>query len=64
MADLIKDYDAKDADAHLATDGSAILTFLTPDGWVGVMLDRAGLEAFQARISRELSRQVRHVPQH
>jgi hypothetical protein len=64
MPDLIKDYDAKDADAHLATDGSAILTFLTPDGWVGVMLDRAGLEAFQARISRALSAPAQRGQRH
>jgi hypothetical protein len=61
MPDLIKDYDAKDADAHIATDGSAVLTFLTPEGWVGVTLGRGGLEAFQDRISRELSRPVRRA---
>jgi hypothetical protein len=54
--DLHADYDAKDADAHLdKVTQEASLTFLTPEGWVGVRLGRADLEALQARISRELS---------
>jgi hypothetical protein len=62
--DLIKDYDAKDADVHLATDGSAILTFLTAEGWVGVTLGRADLEAFQGRIVRAISAQARPGQRH
>lgn len=62
--DLIADYDATDADAHLGADlQEAVLLFLSPDGWVGVRLGRADLEALQARISRELSRPVPRAPQ-
>ncbi len=57
--DFIADYDAQDMDVHLTTDRQgALLTFLTPRGWIGVRLDRSGLEGFKGRIAKELSRRV------
>ena len=57
MPDLFKDFDARDGDVHLTTDGiTAVLTFLCPEGWVAVTLGRDDLARLQARISRELSR--------
>ena len=59
MPDIIKDYDAKDADCHLAPNSEeAVLLFLCPEGWVGVTLGLADLVRFQDRISRELARRV------
>jgi hypothetical protein len=57
--DFIADYQAEEMDVHLTTDRQgALLTFLTPRGWVGVRLDRTDLEGFKGRISKELSRRV------
>ena len=54
--DLIKDYDAKDADLRMTQNGAeAMILFLTTEGWVGVTLGRADLEAFQDRVRRVLS---------
>ncbi len=57
--DFIADYDAEDMDVQLTTDRQgALLTFLTPRGWVGVRLGRSDLEGFRGRIAHELSRRV------
>lgn len=54
--DLIKDYDAKDADLRITQNGAeAMLLFLTTEGWVGVTLGRADLVRFQDRVQRVLS---------
>ena len=54
--DLIKDYDAKDADLKMTEAGaSAMLLFLTTEGWVGVTLGRSDLVLFQDRVHRALS---------
>jgi hypothetical protein len=59
MPDIIKDYDAKDADCHLAPEAQeAVLLFLCPEGWVGVTLGLDDLVRFRDRISRELSRRA------
>jgi hypothetical protein len=57
--DLIRDYDAKDADLKMTDAGaSAMLLFLTTEGWVGVTLGRADLVRFQDRVHRVLSAQA------
>jgi hypothetical protein len=61
--DFIADYDAEEMDVHLTTNRQdALLTFLTPQGWVGVRLGRSDLEGFQGRISNELSRRIPPAP--
>jgi hypothetical protein len=54
--DLIKDYDAKDADLRMTQNGAeAMILFLTTEGWVGVTLGRADLVRFQDRVRHVLS---------
>ncbi|HEY1709616.1 MAG TPA: hypothetical protein VGG10_15215 [Rhizomicrobium sp.] len=62
--EMVKDFDAKQADVRLAGDGSALLMFLTTKGWVGVTLGRGDLEALQDRIHVALSPPTPREPQH
>ena len=58
MADLIADYDAKQADVQMASPEEGILLFLTDRGWVGVTLSRDDLVRVRDRISQELDAQL------
>jgi hypothetical protein len=61
MADLVKDYDASDANLKMTDAGAAaMLLFLTTEGWVGVTLGRDDLVRLQDRIHLALSAQVPH----
>lgn len=65
MPNLIKDYVCSDADVHLTSDQTeAMLTFLTPEGYVGISCPLRVLEALQDRISYRLGARVPHGPQH
>jgi len=66
MPDLIKDYVCSDADVHLTSGDpvEAMLTFLTPEGIVGISCPLQVLEALQDRISHRLGGRVPHGPRH
>lgn len=50
MPHLVKDYEASQSDIRLMSDGSAILLFLTEDGWIGIVLNGHNLTSFRDRM--------------
>ncbi len=64
MPDL-HDYEASQADLKMTENGrSAMLMFLTNEGWVGVALGRSDLVTLQDRIRVALSQPVPPDPRH
>lgn len=64
MAEL-RDYVTHDIDVHLTSDGeTAILTFHTAEGPVGVTCQTHVLEALNSRISHRLAAKVRREQPH